>query len=134
MIIWFLNEKEKEQEELEFWCFRDDFVKIPPIEKQKVNELIKNPPELCEELDYCKSRMVCDSACRCIRGLFDNAKQFNEYQELQKLYVKTRVAEIICSGIPISQFEEDSVESKKNTTQQDKDKNGCSMNETSYST
>ena len=134
MIIWFLNEKEKEQEELEFWCFRDDYVEIPAIEKQKVNELIKNPPQLCEELDHCKSRIVCDSACRCIRGLFDNAKQFNEYQELQKLYVKTKVAEIICSGIPISQRKEDSVESMKNNTQQDKEQNERSMDITSYST
>lgn len=100
MSLWELHEREKEQHELEEWCFRDDFEEIPQLDPEMVGNLLKAPPQLCSNLRECNSRYVCEEGCRCIRERFNGATQFNEYQLLLKLYVKIRVLEIIFSGVP----------------------------------
>ncbi len=100
MTIQQLYEKEIEMEQLEYWCFRNDFEEIPEIGEDAVQHLVKHPPQLCERYKECKSRRVCGEACRCIRGLFEDARQYEEYLTIQKLYIKIRVLEIIFSGVP----------------------------------
>ncbi len=100
MTIFGLHEREKEIEQLEYWCFRDDYEIVPNIEKDTVQHLVRHPPQLCENYKECKSRMICEDACRCIRGLFEDARQYEEYLNIQRLYVKIRVLEIILNGIP----------------------------------
>ena len=107
MIIWGLKEKEKEQEAFEYWCFRSDRVPVKELEKETLNELVRTPPQLCEDIEQCKSRMVCEQGCECVRGLFDDMNQFNQYQAAQRAYVKLRVFEILISGISICQSKEE---------------------------
>ncbi len=100
MTIWALHEKEIEQQEFEEWCFLEDLEEVSPLDKEELNELVKHPPQLCQDKDLCNSRYLCELGCRCIRKRFRGAKQFNEYENIQKLYVKIRVLEIILGGIP----------------------------------
>ena len=43
MIVWGLNEKDKEQEAFEYWCFRSDNVPVKELEKETLNELVRTP-------------------------------------------------------------------------------------------
>ena len=124
MIIWGLNEKEKEQEALEYWCFRTDTVPVPELDRETLNELVQAPPQLCENIEDCKSRMVCDLGCKCVRGVFEDVKQFNQYQAIQRAYVKMKVFEILISGTSICQSQDETMISKKKRPQQGETTNG----------
>ena len=94
------------------------------LDQDTLNELVKTPPQLCENIEDCKSRIVCEQGCECIRGLFDDMNQFNQYQAIQRTYVKMRVFEIIKSGIPICQSQDELVKSKKQRPEQEGETNG----------
>jgi len=114
MILWELGEMQEEEKEYTAWCLR----KGNDLDEETLRQLVMTPPQLCEDVGNCKYRNVSEGACPCIRSLFNSSKELNEYQRFQKLYVQVRFMEILATSI--CQSQDDSVESKKELTEESK--------------
>ena len=77
MLISF-EEKLKEQALLKLWLKEDDRDLL--LTEEELQELIKNPPQLCDVPNDCASRHLSGNACMCIRSIFKNHKQFIQFQ------------------------------------------------------
>ena len=73
-----MEERLKERELLELWLKEDDRDLL--LTQEELQELIKTPPQLCDIPNDCASRYLSGNACMCIRSVFENHKQFIQFQ------------------------------------------------------
>lgn len=74
-------EEIKECRELEVWS---DLERIPGIDLERIEELVKHPPQLCEDKSECQSRYVSGEYCKCIRTVFPHKEHYEYYKSVVK--------------------------------------------------
>jgi hypothetical protein len=98
MLIGF-EEKLRELNLLELWREASDTDVL--LTTQELKELVEHPPQLCDEPSECVSRHLSGNNCICIRSVFKNQKQFNQW----KLAFETAVKEKLFVGVDITDIE-----------------------------
>ena len=72
-----------------------------PLTDNQIEELVKNPPQLCDEPQLCESRHLSDNGCICLRSVFENENQFNQWKSAFENDIKER----LFVGVDISDIE-----------------------------
>ena len=97
MLISF-NERYLEKALVDKWVDENEAdLLLTPNELQ---EFINSPPQLCDVPSSCVSRYLSGNGCMCIRSVFKNQKQFNQWKNAfekevkEKLFVGIDITEI----------------------------------------
>ena len=97
MLISF-DERRIEKALVELWLKENEADLL--LTSQELQELVKNPPKLCDEPSDCVSRHLSGNGCMCIRSVFRNHKQFHQWKQAfekevkEKLFVGVDITEI----------------------------------------
>lgn len=84
-----------EQQELKVWC---DPINIPDIDEQEMQNILDNPPVLCDELEACYSHEISGDYCRCIRSVFKHEEHYLHFLDLVRNRLQQGFEGILTKG------------------------------------